>query len=234
MVFENGLLELFREYHENICDGHAFNDFPFSEIVKNAEGKAALDRAIELCTLGGGLPQGTPISPMLTNLVMIPIDHRISNKLREEGCVYTRYADDMLISSRNSFMYTEKVQMIKEVFAHFHAPYDLKREKTRYGSSNGANWNLGVMLNKDNQITIGHRKRDMFRSMCANYIDSVKKNQMWDIHDIQVFSGLISYYKMVEPEYISDVIKKYEAKFGINVEEHTKRVLTGKVGMACG
>lgn len=199
--------------------------FPFSEIVKNERGKRCLEKAISLCMLDDGLPQGTPISPMLTNLVMIPIDHAISNQLRKEGCVYTRYADDMIISAKKSFMFTEKVKYIKSVFTQFSAPYDLKKEKTRYGSSAGSNWNLGVMLNKDNQITIGHRKRDLFRSMCANYIDCVKRNEPWDIHDVQVLSGLISYYKMIEPEYIGSVIDKYEKKFGINVQDHIKNCL---------
>ena len=202
--------------------------FPFCEIVKKENGKIALERAVDLCILGEGLPQGTPISPMLTNIVMVPIDHAISRHMNEEGCVYTRYADDMIISSKKSFMYTEKVAFIRNTFKWFSAPYDLKREKTRYGSSSGSNWNLGVMLNKDNEITIGHKKRDMFRCMCVNYIDSVKKNQPWDFHEIQVFSGQISYYMMVEPEYITKIVKKYEQKFGINVIDHMKRVLTGR------
>lgn len=199
--------------------------FPFSEIVKSDRGKAALERAVSLCMLSGGLPQGTPISPMLTNLVMIPIDHELAGDLRKDGCVYTRYADDMIISSRKSFMFTDKVNHIKSVFVKYGAPYDLKREKTRYGSTAGANWNLGVMLNQKNEITIGYRKRELFRSMCASYIDSVKKNQPWELRDIQVFSGLISYYMMVEPQYISEIIRKYERKFGINVMNHTKDAL---------
>lgn len=199
--------------------------FPFSEIMKYERGKTALEKAISLCMLDGGLPQGTPISPMLTNLVMIPIDHAISNQMRKDGCVYTRYADDIIISAKRSFMFTEKVKYIKHVFSQFGAPYDLKREKTRYGSSAGSNWNLGVMLNKDNQITIGHRQRDLFRSMCVSYIDSVKRNQPWDIRDIQIFSGKISYYRMVEPEYINEIIDKYERKFGINVLNHTREAL---------
>ena len=72
--------------------------FPFSEIVKRKDGLEALKKALSLCFLNGGLPQGTPISPTITNIMMIPIDHQLCNELRkmDEHYVYTRYADDIL------------------------------------------------------------------------------------------------------------------------------------------
>ena len=57
--------------------------FPFSEIVKTDEGKNALETAISLCMLNGGLPQGTPISPMITNIMMIPVDFVLTKTLRD-------------------------------------------------------------------------------------------------------------------------------------------------------
>ncbi len=37
--------------------------FPFSEVVKDFNGKTELEKALSLAFLDGGLPQGTPISP---------------------------------------------------------------------------------------------------------------------------------------------------------------------------
>jgi RNA-directed DNA polymerase len=51
--------------------------FPFSEIVKDSDRELELRKALSLCFLSGGLPQGTPISPFLTNVMMTPIDHNI-------------------------------------------------------------------------------------------------------------------------------------------------------------
>ena len=56
--------------------------FPFSELVKFTAGRDELEKALSLCFLNGGLPQGTPISPFITNVMMIAIDHKISNSLR--------------------------------------------------------------------------------------------------------------------------------------------------------
>jgi RNA-directed DNA polymerase len=51
-----------------------------------------------LCCLGGGLPQGAPTSPSLSNLLMLSADKRISGFIKNKGIRYTRYADDMTFS----------------------------------------------------------------------------------------------------------------------------------------
>lgn len=189
--------------------------FPFSEIVKTADGKAELSKALSLCFLNGGLPQGTPISPFITNVMMLPLDHRFSNSLRgfeKDRFIYTRYADDLLISCRHDFDKDKVQAFVSDTLREFNAPFSIKPEKTRYGSNAGRNWNLGVMLNKDNQITIGHKKKKQFKAMLDNYIKIKKAGQNWDLHDVQVLSGLISYYKMIEHDYINYIIKIYSDK----------------------
>lgn len=195
--------------------------FPFSEIIKKENGKAELKRALSLCFLKGGLPQGTPISPTITNIMMIPIDFRMYNELRkmDEHFIYTRYADDILISSKVNFDCNKLQNYVIGVLKDFKAPFILKKEKTRYGSSAGRNWNLGVMLNKDNEITIGHQKKKVFKAMCCNYINDKKKGVPWELHDVQVFAGLISYYRMVEKDYINYIIEQNNKKFSVNLED---------------
>lgn len=76
--------------------------FPFSEIIKDERGKKELETALSLAFFDGGLPQGTPVSPTITNIMMIPIDFKINKTLvdfNKQRLVYTRYADDFIISS---------------------------------------------------------------------------------------------------------------------------------------
>lgn len=60
--------------------------------------RAASKLLVRLCTLDGGLPQGAPTSPRLSNLVNYRFDARIAGMVAALGGRYTRYADDMTIS----------------------------------------------------------------------------------------------------------------------------------------
>ena len=191
--------------------------FPFCEIVKTPEGKAAFTKALDLCFLNGGLPQGTPISPTLTNIMMIPIDHRIFNDLAHKRRVYTRYADDLLISSVQAFNKDEITTYVNDVLKSFRAPFRINEEKTRYGSRKGANWNLGVMLNKDNNITVGHMKKKHFKAALCNFIMDFKNHKRWSAEQTIELVGQLSWFKSVEPDYFNYVVKHMEDKFHVNL-----------------
>jgi len=51
-----------------------------------------------LTTYQGGLPQGAPTSPMLSNLVNYEMDRQIAKRTELGGGKYTRYGDDMVFS----------------------------------------------------------------------------------------------------------------------------------------
>lgn len=215
-----------------------FQIFPFSEIIKLPEGESALRKALDLCFLNGSLPQGTPMSPMLTNIVMIPIDLRISNDLRKREemdyrekdgqkntFTYTRYSDDIQISSSRDFNYGNLIKHIKKVLRDFDAPVQLNLDKTKYGNYNGRNWILGVMLNNKNEITVGTERKQRVRAALSNYILDNINGKERTLHDVQKLNGEISYIHSIEPKWRDMIYKKYNEKYGINVEEMFKKDL---------
>ncbi|RYZ74639.1 MAG: RNA-directed DNA polymerase [Proteobacteria bacterium] len=68
---------------------HVLEDFYASDIETIAE----------LCCYDGFLPQGSPASPILSNLVCFPLDMELSELARSFGCALTRYSDDIVFST---------------------------------------------------------------------------------------------------------------------------------------
>lgn len=205
--------------------------FPFCIVLENPRGKEELSKAISVCFLNNSLPQGTPISPMLTNLIMIPIDYEIAKYIRDNNLnmIYTRYADDMLFSKAVDFNNTWRDfrKSILNIFKLHEAPYTLNAKKTRYGSSAGRNWNLGLMLNKDNEITVGHQKKKQLKVMLYSLLTSPKE---WSASDAQSLQGTLAYHLMVEKDYTQKIVKQYEEKYGngLTVAEALKKIINNQ------
>lgn len=58
----------------------------------------AADIVSRLCTLNGRLPQGSPASPVLSNLVFLQTDYALNKIADSFGIRYSRYADDLVFS----------------------------------------------------------------------------------------------------------------------------------------
>lgn len=209
--------------------------YPFNMICAYKDGKEALYKALQLCFLDGGLPQGTPISPLITNIMMIPFDHAMSKALKEfkypnkhgsERFVYTRYADDLLISCRVDFKVEIIQAFILETLKSMNAPFSLNVKKTRYGSSAGSNWNLGVMLNKDNKITIGAENKRRLKASLNSFILDMKNEKPWDISMVYRLRGQISYYRNVEREATNNIIAAMNTKYGVDAEAMMKAIIS--------
>ncbi len=61
-------------------------------------GRGATRLLIRLCTHDGGLPQGAPTSPKLSNLVNYFLDERLTEIAESFDATYSRYADDITFS----------------------------------------------------------------------------------------------------------------------------------------
>ena len=186
--------------------------------------KNLLKKIIRICCLRNGLPQGTPMSPLLTNLLMVPYDYAINNLLKRglgDHFVYTRYADDMIISSKSKFDYQEIVQKLKEILQ----PFEINEEKTRFGSTAGSNWNLGLMTNKDNKITLGYRKKKLFNAMLNNFLKDFSENRPWNKEDTYILQGQLGYLKHIEPDYYEYIINKYNNKYNLIYTQVIKQIL---------
>lgn len=198
--------------------------FPFCEIVKSSEGKNELRKALELGFLDGKLPQGSASSPYLTNLIMVPFDFEFSKRLREmdQRYVYTRYADDLQISSRYEFDEKKITKEIDAVLYKLDAPFRINAEKTRYGSKAGRNWNLGLMLNAQNEITVGHKKKRWLKVQLFNYAMDKTNGIKWDYSELSTLNGHLNYCLSIEKRTITALVKSVSEKCGLDIAQSIK------------
>lgn len=182
---------------------------------------AAFTQLIKGCCRNNQLPQGAPTSPILSNLVMIPCDHQINKELynyKNHRFIYTRYADDLLISCKEAFDPAEIKALVASLL-----PSNLKfnDDKTRYGSKAGRNWNLGLMLNQHNDITLGYKEKQRLRAAIDCFARTLR-TEPWQLEDRAHLAGQLAYLKHIEPEYHAAVLSKYNAKYNLDITEELK------------
>lgn len=182
-----------------------------------------IDALCELACVDNELPQGTPLSPLITNLLMVPIDHQINkllNGIEDTFFTYTRYADDMLISSITKFDSNEVVNLIKALLLEMETPFEIKDEKTRFGSKAGRNWNLGIMYNKDNKLTVGYRRKRRLKTMLYQFYLGNRDYQ----YTVEL-NGELAYLHNIEPAYCYGMLQQMKDKYTFDFQREITKVL---------
>ena len=107
-----------------------------------------------LCTFRGTLPQGAPTSPVLSNLVNIPLDKALLVLARQSGARYTRYGDDLTFSWASPQRMPRSMQReVQRVLLDF--GYTLNRTKGWHVWQKGCGepaYITGVILGRDGQL----------------------------------------------------------------------------------
>lgn len=108
-----------------------------------------------LCTLNGGLPQGAPTSPMISNLVCKRIDARLGAYCQNKNLRYSRYADDMAISG--DVPVGAVIRHVEKVLGEEHLR--LNHAKTRAFDGNQRQIVTGIVVNRHRQVPREYRRR---------------------------------------------------------------------------
>lgn len=100
----------------------------------------------EICTFEGSLPQGAPTSPKISSLFLRGVDEQIAQIAARIGGKYTRYADDITISSDN-LIPSELIGEISRIISI--KGLKLNEKKTKFMGVNQIKEVTGLVLGKD-------------------------------------------------------------------------------------
>lgn len=109
----------------------------------------------ELCTYKDSLVQGSPASPLISNIIMYDIDNIIGAVCRERGVAYTRYCDDLTFSSDKKLY--EIYHIVKRLLSKY--GFYLNRRKTHFVNNNHQQNVTGIVVNKIPQVSSKYRRK---------------------------------------------------------------------------
>lgn len=124
----------------------------------------------KICTYQGGLPQGGVTSPALSNILNIQLDGDIFEYCSKKGLTYSRYADDITISSNNKKVLNSSVAYIKQIIEKH--DYKVNNDKTRILQPGMQRKITGLIYNDQNDIRIGTKKKKIIRAKIHHYVSS--------------------------------------------------------------
>lgn len=170
-------------------------------------------------TFENGLPQGGVTSPALSNLVNKDLDIDISDYCNNSTLTYTRYADDITVSSNNKKKLKEALEYLKKVLNKY--GYTINSDKTRILQPGIKRKITGLIYNEENDISIGRNVKRLLRAKIHKYEISGQTDIKLRFH----IDGWFSYLNSVDPKAYGQL-----SEYWIKLQERVskKQIAIGK------
>lgn len=216
-IFRNALMHSEREHILSLDIRHFFHSWrtayisTYFESIKYlnfmtgeelATTKEDADFLANLSTYCGRLTMGSPSSPALANRLMIPIDEEICKKLGSDF-VYSRYSDDITISSNNQICVSELLKLISEPLSA--NKLALNKKKTHCRGKGDNRKVTGVFITPEGSLSVGKKRRTYIRSIIYKYVTSEKVEST----EAKKILGYLNFCRQIEPDFVFRLILKY-------------------------
>lgn len=152
------------------------------------------------------LPQGSPASPMITNIICLNLDKRLNGVASLYNAYYTRYADDMSFSfpsdkdlNVGKFMYFIS-KIIKE------EGFNINQNKTKFLRKNNRQSITGIVINNE-EIGVPRKWIRNFRATIYN-AEKLKKEGKLSLKTINEIKGKAAWIKSVNEKRYKDIIEE--------------------------
>ena len=183
-----------------------------------------IDSIVKLTTYQSCLPQGGPCSGYLLNLACITLDKSIYRILNQHGMSYryTRYADDITISSPTTI--TEGLQKDLQKIVH-NCGFQINPKKFHYADrSKGQMLEVTGLILEKGKVRIPAEKLEIFRAIihqaAALPVDQLSPEKRVEIQSVVAFVKMV--YKKL-PHRIWTPYKDYMEKHGIAYPKHAPK-----------
>jgi len=153
----------------------------------------------------GKLTIGAPSSPAITNAMMFEFDRRMHEECHTNGLVYTRYADDLFISSfEPGRLDGMERAIVKSKRGIPHLRLRLNQQKTAYLSKKYRRVVTGVVITPQHTLSIGRDRKREIKALVHQWV----KGEI-DPESLFYLRGLFAFAIDIEPEFEFRLIDKY-------------------------
>lgn len=152
----------------------------------------------------GGLFMGNPMSPVLANIVMVPLALHIKNSMKSKDINFSIYADDMIFSCNdrnNKFFNINFIKWtVEEIISY--SGLEINNKKTMKMRNNTRRI-LGIRINHKNQLTsdryIYEKYKTAFLHIKLNPEEfSYTKMNLPGLYNQSSFLGKLNYYRYID------------------------------------
>lgn len=209
-ITSNAELHINRKYVLNIDLENFFPSINFGRVrgyfLKNKHFQLDPKVATVLAQIAcykNGLPQGSPCSPIISNMITQTLDVRLVKLAKEYKCTYSRYADDLTIST-NQKVFPNALAALNNnsltVGAKLHqcinrAGFNIKNSKTRLQIYQSRQMVTGLVVNKHLNVRSDYYRRA--RSMCNEFFRKgtyfTKKNNGNTLSTTSHLNGILNH-----------------------------------------
>lgn len=159
-------------------------------------------------TSGRILPQGSPASPMITNIICRNMDKRISGLCQKLGVTYTRYADDMSFSYTGSEDGLAIGSFLNSLTKIIEAEgFHIKQEKTHILRKNNRQYITGIVINSE-EIGVPRKWVKILKASIHNAQTLKESGGSVPNKTIYEISGKIAWLKSVNAKRYEKIIRQ--------------------------
>ena len=187
-----------------------FQSFGYSEAAATIFGLLCTESEIEAVEIDGKtyfvalterhLPQGSPASPAITNLLCRRLDKRLTQMGENLGFIYTRYADDLTFSGTgDSLRHICNILRRTESIV-THEGFTINEQKTRILRKNRQQEVTGIVVNE--KLSIAKKDLKRFRATLYQIEKDGPEGKRWgnSTDVIASIQGFANFVAMVNPE----------------------------------
>jgi len=187
-----------------------FQSFGYSEAAATIFGLLCTQPQIEEVELDGKtyyvattdrhLPQGSPASPAITNLLCRRLDRRLTGMAEHLSFVYTRYADDLTFSASGDSLrhICNVLRRTESIVAH--EGFTINEQKTRILRKSRQQEVTGVVVNS--KLNVSKKELKRFRATLYQIEKDGPEGKHWgNSTDVMAsIQGFANFVAMVNPE----------------------------------